>query len=808
MKARYVVSLSLLLAGLPAALAQNVQGQVDAVGFQASNCAVLRAGQWFPVRVSLTSQGGQVFTGELRFESIDLDGDRVAFTQPNVTLTGEAGPPKRFWCYAACNATNELPSGVEVVSPEGALIAELPLPSQPLVVIPNDDFLVLDISYPAVTALNNLQVPTAAPGQPTDAIRRFYRNVIVARMPATDLPDRWWGLEAVNVLVWDQPDPAILSLAQRDALVEWVRNGGQLVLGVGSKWPALRKSELTPLLPLQGEGPTVEVQKLEVFFDRMTLPAWKTREFRNPIAVTTAQPAADACRTLGEYGPTGSLALITMRAFGSGRVVATAASLADLTNEVPVDEAKLFGALFDLNAYSKEFAAKLTEGSQYAGLVDRTWLYDGVVQPIAFGAATALRSGLAFLFVAAYIALATIVSWTWLRGRGLTHVSWTVFAGFAVAASGLSLGTVGALRSLSGGVRSVCILDMEAGSTAARGRALFGYRSATRQRADLTVPGEGNFLRPLAKDPRGASKYVTPARYAAVPAKAALDGVLMRATLKQFEGFWHGDLEGTIRADLVVDRGKGRLTAGSWIANDLSVDLAGGYLLFIDPRQDQGGVPWRAAGLTSVYALPEEEGGAADVSVVPPAINVLVVRVPKIPAGQQVSRLGQADYEQVDQNWVVWARSGNRKRSEMFQKERDLPTLWHEQQAWAAGGALARLLGDVGGPERMLLLASTRDYFLHNGGVDFKTVGRPLSTDGLPELDVTDWLMGGQREGRAVLITWADGPGPARLLRGGKPLELLDGLTVYRVRLPIYYGGNPPPSAGAASPESPRGPGS
>ena len=86
------------------------------------------------------------------FEGIDLDGDRVAFTQPNVALSGEAGPPKRFWCYAVCNATNELPANIEVVGQDGVLVAELPLPV-PAPPISNDDLLVLDISYPALTAV-------------------------------------------------------------------------------------------------------------------------------------------------------------------------------------------------------------------------------------------------------------------------------------------------------------------------------------------------------------------------------------------------------------------------------------------------------------------------------------------------------------------------------------------------------------------------------------------------------------------------------------------------------------------------------
>jgi hypothetical protein len=783
-----VVPLLCFLASLPWAAAQTVHGQVDALGFQAGGNFVLRAGQWFPVRVSLSAAGGQVFAGELRFESIDLDGDRVAYTQPSVTLSGGAGPPKRFWCYATCNATNELPANVELLSQDGTL-TELPLPAQPPLVISNDDLLVLDLSYPAVTALRTLETPSGD-------TPRFYRDVIVAALPPGDLPDRWWGLEAVDVIVWDQPDPAALSLPQRDALLDWVRSGGQLVLGIGAQWAALQKSDLAPLLPLQGAGPTVEVRKLTAFFDRVASPTWTTRQFPSPIAATTAQPAADAFKVLGDYGPAGPLWLVTMRLVGAGRVTATAAGLRDLTTGVQVDEAKFFGALFDLNTFAKDFADKQSQTNQYAGLLDRNWLYEGVVQPIGFRAAGALRNIVALLFVVGYIVLATVQSWSWLRKRGLTHLSWTVFAGFAVGASAFSLAAVSALRSLSGGVRSVSVLAFEAGSSTAQGPCLFGYRSPTRQRVQLTLAGDGDFLRPLAPDPKGASRYVTPARYAGIPTRATLDDLLMRATLKQVAGYWHGQLGGTIRGDLVVERRTGRLTPASWIANDLGVELAGGYLLFIDPRQDEAGlVPCRAAGLTSLYALPESEGGVTDAPPVPPAMNVLAVQIGRIPAGERIERLGAAEYEKVDANRVSWARNVNRQRSEMLNGNRDLPTLWHAQQSWAARGARALLHGGLDAPERMLLLASTRNFYLDNANDDFKTVGVPLSTDGLPSMDVTDWLLRGQ----AVLIAWSPTPGPARLLRNDRPLEALGGLTLYRVRIPLYYAGNPPHAAADAS---------
>jgi hypothetical protein len=798
MKAHRLALALLLQAGAATACAQILQGQVDAVGFQTSGGFVLREGQWFPVSVSLRCQGSQVFSGELRVEAIDLDGDRVAFTQPQVTVTPEVGPLKRFWCYAAVNRIQELPQSVEVVDSDGALVTELPMPPQPPFPLVCDDLLVLDISARRVTALSALQEAEWSPGQHSDGLRRFYRNVVIAHMPAANLPDRWWGLEAVDVVVWDQPDPAALSLAQRDALVEWVRCGGQLVVGVGPTWSALRRSELASILPLTGEAETREVRQLNVFFDHLARPAWKNREFPNLVAVTTAKLADGALPILRDYG---NINLVSMCLAGSGRVTATAASLRDLTS-VEIDQIAFLAQFLDLNAYTDQFKAKLGETTQVYPLMADP-LYDEVVAPVAFAAATALRGLTALLFVAGYVALATLVSWWWLRARGLTYLSWTVFAGLAAAASGLSLGTVGALRGCSRGVQALSVLDLEAGSSAARGTCLFGYRSPTRQRVELSLPGEGNFLRPLAKNPRGGSYYVTPARYAALPTRASLREVLMRATLKQVEGFWQGQLDGTLRANLVVDRGTGRLSPASWIANDLTMDLAGGYLLFIDPRQQDGpGVPWRAAGLNTLYELPGSIAVQPDLEKVPPAVNILVVPLPKIAAGQQISGLGQADYHRVDRNQAEWRGAGGRKRSQMLKDGRDLRTLWEEQQAWAGTGTFAVLRTGLGDTLRALLLASTRNYYLPNHSQDFDSVGTPISTDGLPNQDITHWLVGGRQEGQAVLICWAEHPGPARLHRNGKPLDSYQGLTLLRVRVPIRYEGRPPSGAQPVSPGS------
>lgn len=798
---RWITWLAFLAcAGTAAAQVVGPASRVLSVGFPAAGNTgtVVREGQWFPVRVALAIEGTDVFTGQLRLEALDLDGDRVAYRR-EITITPKPdGSPTEVTLYAAVNASNELPPTVDVLDSRGTTIARLDLPAGESV--SNDCLFVLDISDRRVTKLQLLETPGWYPGQPTEGVRPYYRDIVVSPLPARDLPPHWWGLEAVDVIVWDAPNPAALRLEQLDALLEWVRCGGQLIVGVGESWNAIRGSALESGMPLAGPGPTVDAVALGTLRRLAGLPAWRSDGVERSVTLTTAGLAEGALRTVGEVHPQGLINLITMRPVGSGRVVATAATLRDLTGLL-VSHEKLFGQLLDLNPYTAEFQQNAQNAIMHT-LLEHHVLYDDVVRPVGFGQATALRGLTAFLFVGIYIAVATVASWWWLRGRKLSHLSWVVFGGFAVAASLLSVVTVTAMRSLSRGVQALCVVDLDAGSSAARGPCLFGYRSPGRARVRGGLPDEfgRSFLRPLAQSPRGSNRYVTPARYAAEPTRAMLDDVLMRATLKQLEGYWAGDLAGSVRGDLTVERSTGRLTEDSWLRNDLPVDVDGGYLLFCDPRQDLNGVP-RAAGLTTPYPLPLADNVEENVKEVPPALNVLLVPLPKLARGQQTSRLGADVYQAVNVARQRWQTAAKRKRSDLFEGNRDLPTLHQAQLEWRRRG-----LG-LGGDEalRGLLLASTRGLHLHCRLGNFANPDTPLRSDGLPSLDISHWLLSGhdrhgENLGQAVLLLWHEGGGPAVLHVDGEPRPAYDGLTLYRVRIPMHYAGLPPSAGEGAGP--------
>ena len=82
-------------------------------------------------------------------------------------------------------------------------------------------------------------------------------NSIIARVGSVEgLPDRWYGLAALDALVWTDGSaaPARLSTDQSDALLEWIERGGQLVIALnanGDPWDlgGNGRHALQPLLP-------------------------------------------------------------------------------------------------------------------------------------------------------------------------------------------------------------------------------------------------------------------------------------------------------------------------------------------------------------------------------------------------------------------------------------------------------------------------------------------------------------------------------------------------------------------------------
>ncbi len=75
--------------------------------------------------------------------------------------------------------------------------------------------------------------------------------------PIDPLPNRWYGYESAQAIVIDTGDKdviAALGSGREKPLIDWVKNGGHLVVAVGSNWRAVKDGPFASILPAVPEG--------------------------------------------------------------------------------------------------------------------------------------------------------------------------------------------------------------------------------------------------------------------------------------------------------------------------------------------------------------------------------------------------------------------------------------------------------------------------------------------------------------------------------------------------------------------------
>jgi hypothetical protein len=87
------------------------------------------------------------------------------------------------------------------------------------------------------------------------------------------LPSTFFGWTTTSFLLWDDVDPDSLTSSQKQALVDWLHWGGQLIISGPSSMSRLSGSFLEPYLPLQSNNTTPFVQaKLDFLNSNWALP--------------------------------------------------------------------------------------------------------------------------------------------------------------------------------------------------------------------------------------------------------------------------------------------------------------------------------------------------------------------------------------------------------------------------------------------------------------------------------------------------------------------------------------------------------
>ena len=560
------MGVALLGLAFPASASAAIIGDVVSAGFNARGAAlgsgwVVRAGVWAPIVVRLTLEGQTQFNGTLRVRQRDRDGD-VCYDYHDVLLNADSRATQEYTLYTLptvgpdgrvfieVELLNDDDEIVKMVS--GGELASSIRPADAPTVLRDDEYLILEISTGQMGKIARL----------ADRQQKFHplRGMNVAHLAPGGIPERWQGLEAVDCVVWDEADPNAITNnadARLHALAEWTRQGGLLVLATARHAAALQKTEaLGPLLPVKVAALTTLKEAARFRDDWLDLPA-EEPEYAEPIplAECSLRKGAGIRRVFPVPGlerKSPNLdTLIARGRVGRGALVFIAASLRDLIDP-KCDPSKFFRSVLEIRTTASE-------------VYPEEPLYKPLEQRIGFTAIGSIYLVFAMLFAMAYVGLSTFGSWGFLKARGWERHNWTVFALLAAVASVGGIAAAQTIRGVGQKLNQLTIVDAIAGEPGATAIAYLGLKTGTHSILDVWLaenyaqrpePQKTDcFLRPLPASPTSRDSGQTFAdqrTYDLRPATAELRGVPLRATLKQFEGRWRGDLRGSIDASVRI----------------------------------------------------------------------------------------------------------------------------------------------------------------------------------------------------------------------------------------------------------------
>jgi len=564
----------------------RIEVNVTRIGFPSMDGEdVVRGSAWAPVVVDLALVDQPAFDGWVRVAQFDNDGDE-AYDLVEVHLGAETGGTRRVVLYSLPNflqgqgkfhvEVQSLGGEAEEVVCQGELTRR-PRPVRQPSAIPDDDLLILSVSNGALGRLNDLIAP--------EHRETYARAVHIAHISPGELPDHWIGLEAVDYILWEAASPNDLTEKQIQALIDWVRHGGMLLImsAPGDASFGLRKS-LNGILPVD-IGSLYTVDALDNVYEQLLSQQgeYDPPRYVPPVPVVRCKARGDAV-VLAREESEGS-DLIARRGEGLGSVV-----FAGIT------EKNLFrGSARPIEFYRNVF---LLGREDQPSEVESVTLFHGVISAVSFLTSGGLYLSVAALFSIGYVLLTTFGLWSFLTSRGWRHHSWSAFALMALLASAVSVFAVHSLRGFGERLHQISIIDTMAGEPYGRAMVFFGFKTPADRSLDLWLPSDAVaeseptagpcFLRPVPTGPdfrEASGSFADPQEYRLVPGSAAIEDVRVRGTLKQFEGRWEGRLGGKLAAQITVRQEPGgstldwRMTQDSYVVNELGVTLENCYLL-------------------------------------------------------------------------------------------------------------------------------------------------------------------------------------------------------------------------------------
>ena len=762
-------------------------------GFPETGGNIVRPDYFAPVRVTVVNRSGEIFSGTVQLLGRDRDGETVIYERPGIGVKpSDKADVLMSWFARDSGLGGASELAVRLLDDEGKLVHSMDVPVE---LAGENEHLILDISPQSIKALVQRVFEDKVELRHRGRVRTGY-------LRPQEVPTTWYDLEAVDVIVCDQPDEAGLQPDQVKALMQWVRQGGMLVLGPGSL-QSLGDTELVRELPATpvtmvrlsaedfrpGARPAAGGAEEEPAGSRgrsgEVIALGLNRSYLNlgwlkETGVWQLKAKADTTTILELPLKRGNWLAVGRRHVGLGVIVQSAMSLKDLLNAKTVEglqpgmgtrvKPEIFGVR-TLDVAEEQFSRTGMNWSQdWPNRFGPRELIKGEAEFRAAG--TALATVLMLLTIV-YGFTVTVGTWLVLRRRNLTQHSWLAFGVVAV------IGSVGAgllvqsARGIRAEVKQQSIVDLDATSGLAHVHTFYGLRMPYDARVDVDLATQRDeqlppeqakdaYIRPAGNLEAGLQERFAVRRdYTVRYGETMLNEVPIRATAKQFESYWHGPVGGTIQGTIVLEADGRQISSRSWISNQTDLNLRHCYLVFA--------------------TTPSFNQGQRDA-------NIVVLELDRLPAGKV-----RNDLRQVLEGGM--SVPGYTQADYRLTKQADR---WLAELSWNPMGGGRFNPGQPGSPDRvdrsdvtqaraalmMTVLSdlpSKQQQGLWGGGNQSLQPFVHLPRSGGRWLDLRHVLDGKA----AVLIGLADGAGPTRLKVNGSRLEPSTARCVVRAVLPL-----------------------
>lgn len=416
----------------------------------------LKVGQWMPVAVDITNNGPD-FDGTLEVQAANntSGGPPIGTVTYQAPVSLAAGATKHFRTYV----TQDFPGTIGVRVVQGGRVVA----SQDVASVNSFTGLMVAVLSDVPSTLDALGSLHPGGTQP-----------LVVHLGGADLPDSVPVLRAFDVIAIDDFASDTLTSGQKTALVDYVMQGGSLLLGTGGAWRKTLAGLPAVLVPMQVTGTTVLGSVSAV----NTAPTTE-------VATGTSSPGATAWLTQG------GVPLIVEAPAGSGMVML---------------------ATFDWNAYAaagtpsllRQALVRLTYGSMSnpvgtgpvvsklgAGTTVSVAVKGGALAQ-ALGAIPALDLPAWWLIgalVAVYVLLVGPVNYFVLRAVSRRALAWITVPAIALVASAGAYGTSVVTKGTAVLANEVSVIHVEPGSSHAYQEEYTGIVAPTRGDYQVGIGG-------------------------------------------------------------------------------------------------------------------------------------------------------------------------------------------------------------------------------------------------------------------------------------------------------------------------------